>query len=110
MGYLFLSSSEEKIEASESLSTVAGEPIIVVTETGFKPKNVTVKQGTQVTWINEDVEAHRIAFRLGSTLENLTHLDQELKQGESLTFKFEFSGKFSYLDKNSSFEGTVTVL
>lgn len=107
--YLFFSSNDERIEASDAGVVRDGVAVVYISHKGFKPQDLIVGHGTQVKWINNDEKPHRVAFRLGSSIENLTHLDQELKNGESVSFMFEKAGVFSYFDKNGNFGGQVKV-
>lgn len=109
MAYLFLSSGEEKIEATDTVTSSNGETIVLVNTAGYRPSEVTIKGGTRVKWVNQDEIAHTVTFKLGASIDNMVQLDQELKKGESFTFKFETNGKFGYFDRNSNFSGTVIV-
>ncbi len=110
--YAFFSGGNEKIEAGNlkaDSTTKNGEIVIVVSEKGFKPNNLSVKPGSQVKWINEGVQTHSISFRLSTNIENMSAVDQKINSGESMTFKFEKPGDFAYFDRSSIASGRIEV-
>ncbi len=108
--YLFFSGSLNKAEAGQIVpDTQNGEVIVVVGESGFKPKNIVLPVGMQVKWVNSGKSNHSVAFGLESSLENLTRLNQNLEPGESVTFKFEKRGSFRYFDINTSNDARIEV-
>lgn len=107
--FLFSAGREQVVAQDLPVGGRDGEILIYINEKGFNPEKITVRYGTQVKWVNRDVLPHRIAFTLGTSLNNLATIDQELKSGESLSFKFETVGEYAYFDKNSNIFGKVTV-
>lgn len=107
--YSFFSSNNDKAEAGDITVGPGGETVVVITDRGYKPQNLTVKTGSQVKWVNGGQRAHFVTFKLDYSLENISVIDQNLDPKESLTFKFEKAGKFAYFDKNDRLTGTIEV-
>lgn len=81
---------------------VQAEPsgIVQITDTGFVPQTVKIKQGQSVTWVNTDVQMHQVAadpFPSHSKLPSL-YSESSLSQNESYTFTFDKQGTYTYHD------------
>lgn len=86
--------------------------LIIIEKDSFNPKNLTVKIGTTVTWINKDPFGHWIASDPYPSKSDLPALDSKkgLLQSEQYKFKFEKVGKFYYHDElNANLTGSITV-
>lgn len=97
---------------SQNNDVVPVENLIIIEKDAFKPKNITVKAGTTVTWVNKDTFGHWIASDPYPSKSDLPELDSKkgLLQSEKYQFKFEKVGKFYYHDElNTSVTGSVTV-
>ena len=85
---------------------------VVIASGGFSPATIKVKRGQSVTWINNDVTAHRLAAD-SATDDKIAGLDSEdqLNAGDSFTYTFGSSGTFRYQDPASpvKFNGVVIV-
>lgn len=55
----------------------------------FNPATLTVKQGTKVTWTNQDSAPHRI--------KSDTFNSSDLNQGDKFEFTFDKKGSFDYV-------------
>jgi len=85
--------TQEALYASET---------IAIQNTGFVPSTVTVKEGTMVTWVNEDTVPHTIAIE-GVRSTNLNN-------GETFEYAFSMKGSFSYsCGIHPTMKGTVIV-
>lgn len=62
---------------------------ITIQNFSFNPGTLTVKQGTKVTWINQDSVTHRI--------KSDTFNSQDLNQGDKFEFTFNNKGSFDYI-------------
>ncbi len=62
--------------------------MVVINNFAFSPQVLTVKQGTTVTWVNQDTVAHSI--------KSATFNSQSLNQGETFSFTFNTKGTFDY--------------
>jgi len=70
--------------------------------TGFVPTSITVKQGTTVTWKNQDSKEHKV---MGTGFQS-----QNLKYQESYNHTFNHVGDFEYHDDlNTAIQGTIHV-
>lgn len=94
-----------KTQTSNSTTTV------VLTDTGFVPKEITVKAGTTVVWINKSRQPATV-----NSDNHPTHLLYpflnlgEFADGASLQVVFDKAGKYSYHNHfNASERGFVTV-
>lgn len=63
--------------------------MITIQNFAFNPQAVTVKQGTKVTWTNEDTAVHAI--------NSDTFNSQNLNQGDKYEFTFNNKGSFDYI-------------
>ena len=79
-----------------------------ITGTGFSPSNLTVDQGTTVTWVNADGNIY------GQTSHSVTSdlfSSNDLGYGDSLSYTFNVPGTFAYRSgSDDSVTGTVNVL
>jgi len=66
------------------------ELTVYIYDTGFSPKEVTVKVGSQVRWVNADEGPHRVSFVTGGFTAFL------LAPGQSSSQKFTRPGVFDY--------------
>lgn len=57
----------------------------------FEPKTLTVKPGTEVTWVNNDSVAHTVTSDSSSILNSPT-----LAPGQSFSFTFAETGSINY--------------
>ena len=100
---------EEEISIRDEVVTVE------ITSNGAIPSTITVKKGTQVTFVNKDSSLHWIASDPHPSNDALPGFDSEegLAEGDSFTFVFEQVGTFTYHDHldalNTKFQGTVIV-
>lgn len=92
-------------EANNPITTVA------LTDTGFTPKDITVKVGTRVVWENKSGKAATV-----NSADHPTHLLYpflnlgEFADGSSVQVVIDKPGKYSYHNHlNASETGTVTV-
>lgn len=97
---------------------------VTITAKGFSPKVLTVKAGTTVTFVNEDVKEHWPAsamhpthtlypgsgIRKCGTGEAIFDACKGLAQGESFSFTFNEKGSWRYHDHlGVSLTGTIVV-
>ena len=70
----------------------------------FTPNNLTVKAGTNVTWINQDSTVHDVTGDSGA------FTSPDLNKGDKYTHNFTKSGEYSYhCDEHPSMTGKVIV-
>lgn len=84
-----------KMITSKSDETPAEPNTIIISDYKFGPKSMTVKKGTKVTWINQDVARHNV-----ETVENAPAggpMGPLLAKGESYSFTFDTVGTFNYI-------------
>jgi plastocyanin len=62
---------------------------ITIQNFAFNPGTLTVKQGTKVTWNNQDSAIHRI--------KSGDFNSQDLSQGDKFEFTFKNKGSFDYI-------------
>ena len=107
------SESMKPKETTKPVVTQPSNPVVnvVLTDTGFLPKDITVKAGTRVIWVNKSGKAATVnsddhpTHRLYSFL-NLG----EFVDDSSVQVVIEKAGKYSYHNHlNASEIGTVTV-
>lgn len=76
-----------KVQTS-TLDNPAGNNTIVIKESQFEPQNYRVRQGTGITWINEDTIKHEIRFKDFSS--------PKLAPKDIFTHMFDKKGYYTY--------------
>ena len=103
-------STESASSATEG-AIMAEETVVKITSTGFSPKEITIKAGESVIWMNEDNKVHAVNSAVHPTHQlylplNLGNIEPE--GSKSLTFPDP--GVYKYHDHlNPSLTGSVTV-
>ena len=90
--------SQIETEADVIMPTKVSRPGCEETDSCYVPTIITVKQGNQVTWSNEDVAFHTITsgfYGEPSALFDSGHLDP----GEKFSFVFNEKGTIDYFCK-----------
>lgn len=86
--------------------------IVMITDSGFDPPEVTIRKDGTVTWINDDTTAHVIysdTFPLEGNLPGLS--SRTLSTGEGYSYTFNRTGTFGYHCRiHPSMKGSVTVV
>lgn len=77
--------SSQSVQQSE---TTAQANTVTIKNFSFTPDVLTVKQGTTVTWINQDSAPH--------ALQSDTFQSSTLNQGDAFQFTFNDKGNFDY--------------
>lgn len=90
---------------------VKEEVSINITADGFAPKDITIKVGDTVTWMNSDVSLHNV-----NSVPHPTHTTYpplnlgKVAVGEKVSLMFDKAGTYNYHDHlNPSLFGSVTV-
>ena len=108
--YLFQAGSAENQQAIE----VMGEPdvTIVRTDNGYEPREVTIKKGDIVLWVNESSEFHWPASDLHPTHGVYPEFDprKPIAPGDEWKFQFNEVGEWKFHDHiRANQTGVVTV-
>lgn len=75
---------------------------ITIQNFAFNPGTLTIKQGTKVTWTNQDSAIHRIKSE--------TFNSQDLSQRDKFEFTFKDKGSFDYIcGIHPSMQGKIVV-
>lgn len=70
----------------------------------FAPNTLTVKAGTNVTWINQDSAVHDVTSDSGA------FSSPDLNKDDKYTYNFTKPGEYSYYcDEHPSMKGKITV-
>ncbi len=96
--------------ASEG-AAMAGETMVTVTASGFSPKDVTIKAGETVTWVNNDTVAQNVSSDPHPTHTTYPPLNLgNIEPGGKVSLKFPAAGVYKYHDHLiPSLRGSVTV-
>jgi len=96
-----------KIESSSESKPEKKNVVYISLAEGYKPQELTIKAGEEVTWINQDTVTHRITSADG------LFDSGDLASGKSYTYKFEKQGKFIYYcpihSPGKQYTGTIIV-
>ncbi len=93
------------VAASDDGSPAAGGPAAVaIAGFSFKDKELTVANGSTVTWTNEDGVGHSV-----NAVDD-TFNSERLSEGDTFDFEFATAGEFAYrCDIHPYMEGTIIV-
>lgn len=90
------------------------EAKVMITKGGFNPATLTVKKGTQVTFVNDDADSHQIASDPypTNTLNLSLNAPTSLKTKDTFSTILNKSGSFTYHDQLNPFKlkGTIIVV
>ena len=105
----------ESMKSQESTKPVVTQPTnlvvnVVLTDTGFLPKDITVKAGTRVVWVNKSGKTANVSSDDHPTHRLYPFLNLgEFADGSSVQVVVEKVGKYSYHNHlNASEVGTIT--
>ena len=95
---------------SESTGSQQTTPIVTLTDSGFVPKNIAVKTGTRIIWVNSSGKAATVSSDDHPTHRLYPFLNLgEFADGSSVQVVVEKVGKYSYHNHlNASEVGTIT--
>ncbi|MDO8639541.1 MAG: cupredoxin family copper-binding protein [bacterium] len=94
--------SQQSQQPTQQPQAKVEENIIIVKDFSFSPDVLTVKQGTKVTWVNQDSVIHNI--------KSDTFNSADLNQGDKFEFTFNSKGSFDYIcDLHPSMKGKIIV-
>lgn len=97
------SSDSDVVDYSLS-KTQAKRVYIDISDNSFTPKAVTIKAGTIITWINNDLVLHKITADNGGPTSN------DLLNGQGYSFVYKTKGIYGYHDSAyPTMKGTVIV-
>ncbi len=113
-GWWFLSQQEAEPSNQNTNQEVIGEPAVTIVRTsdGYEPKEVTIKKGDIVAFVNESGEFHWPASDLHPTHGVYPEFDplRPIADGEEWKFKFDKEGVWKYHDHiRANKTGTITV-
>ena len=78
---------------ASSSGPLSGEAPVRIVDFEFKPKTVTVKPGTKVTWTNEDTHIHDVK----DTSPLATPVSQEMSKGHTFSITYAQPGSYTYV-------------
>lgn len=93
----FIRRIEDKINRKVNMDYQVRTPAeVAITKNGFVPATISIVAGQQVTFVNQDKNAHRILPYPLATRSLLPELDSEdLQPTDSFTYSFERMGTFT---------------
>jgi len=93
------SSSRDTSPVSQITTSVpnTGTATVIIKARAFDPKIITIKEGTTVTWINEDSMMHRVVHLPKVTNAELFN-SGPLSSGQSFSYRFLEKGRYEYGD------------
>jgi plastocyanin len=99
-GCMALPSGQKQTSATTQITTkVPTGPVVtvIIKARAFDPATIPIKEGTTVTWINEDTMLHHVVH-----LPDVTHTQLfdsgPLSPGQSFSYTFEEKGRYNYGD------------
>ena len=81
--------------AEPNLSAPAAtEEQVVVRDLSFMPDEITISEGTTVSWVNEDEQGHTITHGEDGVPLAEALVDEPLNAGQAVTYTFEEPGTY----------------
>ncbi len=74
-----------------------GTVTVIIKARAFDPSTISIKEGTTVTWINEDSMIHRVVHLPKVTNAELFN-SGPLSSGQSFSYRFLEKGRYEYVD------------
>jgi plastocyanin len=104
-GCIALSSGQKQISSTTHITTnqittkiPTGPTVTVIIKArAFDPSMITIKEGTTVTWTNEDTMLHHVVHLPDVTQTQLFD-SGSLSPGQSFSYTFEENGRYNYGD------------
>ncbi|MGB9978460.1 cupredoxin domain-containing protein [Methanobacterium sp.] len=82
----------------------ASPTTVMIQNFTFTPNSLTVKAGTNITWINQDSAVHDVKS------DSRVFASPDLNKGEKYTYNFTKPGEYSYYcDEHPSMTGKIIV-
>lgn len=103
---------ETPAASSSATAEVMDKKVVTITSAGFSPKDITVKVGETVVWINQDTNPHTVNSDPHPTHTVYQPINQvgRIQASEEKSFTFDKAGTYKYHDHlNPSLTGIVTV-
>lgn len=106
-----LTESAAPATATSEASVTQGENKVTITDTGFSLREITIKAGDTVLWVNEGTAGHTVNSAVHPTHQVYPPLNlNTIKPGEKKSLIFPDAGTYKYHDHlNPSLTGSVTV-
>lgn len=96
--------SPQQNSSNSNNSKNNSQSTVVIQNFTFTPNTLTVKAGTNVTWINQDSAIHDIKSNSG------TFSSPDLNNGDKYTYNFTKPGEYSYYcGEHPSMTGKIIV-
>lgn len=99
--------------STDTEALVQGSLAITLKETGFEPREVTILEGSTITFVNETTNPFWPASNLHPTHELYSEFDplHPLDPGENWSFTFNEAGVYNFHDHiRAYFVGTIHVV
>ena len=102
---------DEAIEEETDEQTAVVRAEVVIENTSYQPRTLTVSPGTTVTWVNNDDFVHTVVSGTSEAADSGTMFDSgDIAAGETFEFTFQEQGTFDYFcDIHSGMDGQVIV-
>jgi plastocyanin len=103
--------SPAPVENTASDAAVVTENVVIISATGFSPKEITVKVGDNVTWVNSDTATQNVSSDPHPTHTKYAPLNLgNIPAGGKVALMFDKAGTYTYHDHlHPSMTGTVIV-
>lgn len=114
-GWYFVQSQKSQAPSPATESAQPAEAmeknVVKITSSGFMPKDLTIKAGESVTWMNDDTLDHTVNSAVHPTHQVYLPLNLgTLQSGEKKSLNFPEAGSYKYHDHlNPTLFGSVTV-
>lgn len=106
VGVTLLANHHEKSSQSKSETAT-----VTISDHGFQPATLTVREGTKITWTNSGVQLHQVASNPFPADNGLSGLNSEiLNNAQTYSFVASKTGTYGYHDQlKPTMNGTIIV-
>lgn len=78
-------------DAADRAEDVVNDRNVDIDNFAYEPKTLTVKRGTEVTWVNQDDAPHTVTSDEGGALDS-----EQLEEGDEFSERFLEQGTYAY--------------
>jgi plastocyanin len=83
--------ADEARDAADRAEDIANDRNVNIDNFAYEPKSLTIRRGTEVTWVNQDDAPHTVTSDEGDALAS-----EELGEGDEFSERFLEQGTFEY--------------
>jgi len=113
IGYVVIYGNTNKSKSTSSAKAVLpAAASATISDTGFSPQSISIKPNTELTWTNNDSQAHQVSADPYPANNSITGFDnnQLLEKGDSYSFTFQKTGTYHVHDNLNPLKFNQTII